>query len=65
MAQSHTNTSPSLSVLAFFRHIYMGYVYCRHLYGCQLWAHVGPALLGEVFSRHTVMDGLRGCVALY
>lgn len=36
----------------------MGYVYCRHLYCCQLWVHVGPVLHGEVFSRHTLMDGL-------
>lgn len=58
MAPSLTRASPSSSVLAFCRHIYMGYVYCRHLYCCQLWVHVGPALHGEVFSRHTLMDGL-------
>lgn len=40
---THTHTSPPLSVLGFCRHIYMGYVYCRHLYGCQVWVHVGPA----------------------
>lgn len=57
MARTHTQ-----SVLGFCRHIYMGYVYCRHLYGCQVWVHVGPAQRGEAFPRRTLMDGLGGPV---